>query len=105
MSTEIVEAVVDQEAANLALMLDQEIDKRVAHALCRLLDPSNLTGGYAVVSAGFDSFNSHSVKTALAAVISKAVVNNGTLVNELMTDGGLMHTVRTKIAEHLNKRM
>ena len=82
----------DQETATLALMMDREVDKRVMVALSRALHPSNRWEVQAIETA----YNSNNL-----AEIQRIV--QGMLINAVMTDGSLMHQIRSKLAEQLNK--
>jgi hypothetical protein len=82
----------DQETATLALMMDREVDKRVMLALSRALNPSN-------------NWEVREIETAYStnnpAEIQRIV--QSMLINALMSDGSLMHQIRSKLAEQLNK--
>ena len=83
--------VPDLETANLALMLDREIDKRVMIALSRALTPNNWE-----VREIEDAYTRNN-----RADIQRIV--RGMLVTAIMSDGSLMHNIRSKLAESLNK--
>jgi len=82
----------DLETANLALLMDREIDKRVMIALSRALTP-----------------NSHWEVREIEEVYTRnnpaeiQRIVRGMLVTAIMSDGSLMHQIRSKIAESLNR--
>ena len=82
----------DQETATLALMMDREIDKRVMVAMSRALTPTSFWEVQAIETA----YNSNNL-----AEIQRLV--RGMLINAVMSDGSLMHQIRSKLAESLNK--
>lgn len=82
----------DQETATLALMMDREVDKRVMVAFSRALNPTNDWQAREIE----DAYNrSH------PADVQRIVQHM--LINALMADGSLMHQIRSKLAEQLNK--
>lgn len=86
------EIVPGQDAATLALMMDREIDKRVMIALSRALNPGN-TWEVREIERAYDNPYASDVRN---------VVRN-MLINAIMSDGSLMHQIKGKLAEHLNK--
>lgn len=86
----------DQETATLALMMDREVDKRVLVALYRALDPYAIGGtnaGVQELQRKFDAGDHHGVKNMMISLF----------VTVLMSDGSLMHQIRSKLSEHLQK--
>ncbi len=82
----------DHETATLALMMDREIDKRVMVALSRALNPHN----------NWEVREIEDAYTKNDPAMVQRIVRN-MLVNALMSDGSLMHQIRSKLAEQLNK--
>lgn len=89
----------DQEAAQLALLMEREIDKRVALAVFRLLDISGTTpmgnSNIKTLEYAIDCGNMIGARNMMVNLIVQTVIQDGSLMNE----------VRRKIAEHLNKPM
>ena len=87
----------DQDTATLALMMEREVDKRVALALMRMLDPTSnefmLDMNMKMAEQTMDAGTREDVQRMMA----------GLLVNVLLNDGSLMHNIRSKLAESLNK--
>lgn len=82
----------DQETATLALLMTREVDMRVMVALSRALDPSN----------HWQVREIESVYTKNdPAEIQRMVCNM--LINAVMLDGSLMHQIRSKIGEQLQR--
>ncbi len=83
---------VTQDAATLNLMMHIEVDKRVMVALSRALNPHN-------------NWEVREIEDAYTkndpAMVQRIV--RSMLVNALMSDGSLMHQIRSKLAEQLNK--
>lgn len=86
------EIVPGQDTATLALMMDREIDKRVMIALSRALNPGNTWEVREIERAYENPYTSD----------TQNVVRN-MLINAIMSDGSLMHLIRSKLAEQLNK--
>lgn len=84
--------VPDHDTATLALMMDREVDKRVMVALSRAIKPGNQWEVREIENA-YTSMN--------PADIQRVVLNM--LINALMSDGSLMHQIRNKLAEQLNR--
>jgi hypothetical protein len=82
----------DHETATLALMMDREVDKRVMVALSRALNPHN----------NWEVREIEDAYTKNDPAMVQRIVRN-MLVNALMSDGSLMHQIRSKLAEQLNK--
>lgn len=82
----------DQETATLALMMNREVDKRVMLAVHRGLFPSNGWREKEIEHA-YDSQNYGDIQMLV----------QGMLVEAIMSDGSLMHQIRNKIAESLNR--
>jgi hypothetical protein len=82
----------DQETATLALMMNREVDKRVVLAVHRGLFPSN---GWREkeIERAYDTQN--------YAEIQKLV--QGMFVEAILSDGSLMHQIRSKIGEHMQR--
>lgn len=86
----------DQENATLNLMMHREVDKRVLVAVYRALDPypiGGTSGGVHELERKFDSGDHMGVKSMMIALF----------VQVLMTDGSMMHQIRSKLSEHLNR--
>ena len=88
----------DQDTANLALMMEREIDKRVVMALMRMLDPTSnqymLDMNMKMAEQTMDAGKREDIQRMVA----------GLIVNVLLRDGSLMHNVRSKLAESLGQR-
>jgi hypothetical protein len=84
--------VPDLETANLALLMDREIDKRVMIALSRALTPNS----------NWEVREIEEVYTRNNPADIQRIVR-GMLVTAIMSDGSLMHQIRSKIAESLNR--
>ena len=88
----------DQDTANLALMMEREIDKRVVMALMRMLDPTSnqymLDMNMKMAEQTMDAGEREDIQRMVA----------GLIVNVLLRDGSLMHNVRSKLAESLGQR-
>ena len=82
----------DQETATLALMMDREVDKRVMLALSRALNPSN-NWEVREIEEAYTRNNPADIQRIVRSM----------LINALMSDGSLMHQIRNKIAESLNR--
>ena len=82
----------DQETATLALLMHREVDMRVMVALSRALNPSNEWEVRDIESA----YNRNH-----PADIQRMVCNM--LINAVMSDGSLMHQIRSKIGEQLQR--
>ena len=86
----------DQETATLALMMEREVDKRVLVALYRALDPYAIGGtnaGVQELQRKFDAGDHQGVKNMMLNLF----------ITVLMSDGSLMHQIRSKLSEHLQK--
>lgn len=92
------EIAPDQDAATLALMMEREIDKRVMLALMRMLDPTSnqfmLDTNLRMAEDRMNAGDRAQIQQMMA----------GLLVNVLLNDGSLMHNIRSKLAESLNRR-
>lgn len=89
----------DQETAQIALLMEREIDKRVALAVFRLLDISGTSPmGISNIKVLENAFDRGDMSSARNIMVSM-------LVQTMMLDGSLMNEVRRKIAEHLHKSM
>ena len=82
----------DQETATLALMMNREVDKRVMVAFSRAIHPNNNWQ----VREIEDAYTKNN-----PADIQRIVQHM--LINALLADGSLMHQIRSKLAEQLNK--
>ena len=82
----------DQETATLALLMTREVDMRVMVALSRALDPSN----------DWQVREIESVYTKNNPAEIQRMVRN-MLINAVMSDGSLMHQIRSKIGEQLQR--
>jgi len=86
----------DQETARVALLMDQEVDKRVLVALYRALNPYAIGGTNGAIhelERKFDSGDRQGIKNMMISLF----------VTVVMTDGSMMHQIRSKLAEQLNK--
>lgn len=86
----------DQETARVALLMDQEVDKRVLVALYRALDPYAIGGTNGAIhelERKFDSGDRQGIKNMMISLF----------VTVVMADGSLMHQIRSKLGEHLQK--
>ena len=86
------EIVPGQDTATLALMMEREVDKRVMLALSRALHPLN-TWEAQEIERAYESGDQRNIQ---------GVVKN-MLIDAIMSDGSLMHQIRSKLAEQLNK--
>ena len=86
------EIVPGQDTATLALMMEREVDKRVMLALSRALHPLN-TWEAQEIKRAYESGDQRNIQ---------GVVKN-MLIDAIMSDGSLMHQIRSKLAEQLNK--
>jgi hypothetical protein len=88
---------ITQDTATLALMMEREVDKRVVLALMRMLDPTSnefmLNANLKIAEQTMDEGNRARTQQMVA----------GLLVNVLLNDGSLMHNIRSKLAEQLNR--
>lgn len=82
----------DHDTATLALMMDREIDKRVMVALSRALTPYN-TWEVEEIERVYNGNNMGDIQRIV----------RGMLITAVMSDGSLMHQIRSKLAEQLNK--
>ena len=82
----------DQETATLALMMDREVDKRVMVALSRAIHPHN-NWQVREIEDAYTRNNPADIERIVRSM----------LITTLMSDGSLMHQIRSKIAESLNR--
>ena len=82
----------DHDTATLALMMDREIDKRVMVALSRALTPYN-TWEVQEIERVYSGNNVGDIQRVV----------RGMLITAVLSDGSLMHQIRSKLAEQLNK--
>ena len=82
----------DQETATLALLMHREVDMRVMVALSRAINPSNQWEQNELEKA-YTSNNPADVQRIVQSM----------LVNAILSDGSLMHTIRSKIGESLQR--
>jgi hypothetical protein len=82
----------DQETATIALMMSREVDKRVMIALSRALNPSN-RWEVEELECVYDTNNQERLREVAQSM----------LINAIMSDGSLMHQIRNKLAEQLNR--
>ena len=82
----------DQETATLALLMTREVDMRVMVALSRALDPSN----------DWQVCEIENVYTKNNPAEIQRMVRN-MLINAVMSDGSLMHQIRSKIGDQLQR--
>lgn len=86
------EIVPGQDTATLALMMDREIDKRVMLALSRALTPYN-NWEVREIERAYDTNNAGDLQRII----------RGMFITAVMSDGSLMHQIRSKLAEHMSK--
>jgi hypothetical protein len=84
---------ITQDTAALALMMNREVDKRVMLALHRALDPVANTWRAREIERAYDSNNMADIQQVVRSMLIEAV----------LSDGSLMHQIRNKIAESLNR--
>lgn len=84
---------VTQDAATLNLLMHLEVDKRVILALNRALSGVSNHWRDAEIARAYDTNNQ--------AEIQRIV--RGMLIEFLMSDGSLMHQIRSKIGEQLQR--
>ena len=82
----------DQETATLALMMNREVDKRVMVAFSRAIHPNN-NWQVREIEDAYTKNNPADIQRIVQYM----------LINALMADGSLMHQIRSKLAEQLNK--
>lgn len=82
----------DHDTATLALMMDREIDKRIMVALSRALTPYN-NWEVQEIERVYSNNNTADIQRVV----------RGMLITAVMSDGSLMHQIRSKLAEQLNK--
>lgn len=82
----------DQETATLALMMDREVDKRVMIALSRALNPSN-NWEVREIEDAYTRNNPADIQRIVRSM----------MITAIMSDGSLMHQIRSKLAESLNR--
>lgn len=83
----------DQDTAALALMMEREIDKRVAMALMRMLDPTENEHTRDINLAMAEHTMDMGDRTKVQQMVA------GLIVNVLLADGSLMHTIRGRLME------
>ena len=83
---------VTQDAATLNLLMHREVDKRVIIALHRALFPSNNWRDKENEQA-YDMNNQDKIRSLTMAMLIEAI----------MADGSLMHQIRSKIGESLQR--
>lgn len=83
---------VTQDAATLNLLMHREVDKRVIIALHRALFPSNNWRDKEIEQA-YDMNNQDKIRSLTMAMLIEAI----------MADGSLMHQIRSKIGESLQR--
>ena len=83
---------VTQDTATLALMMNREVDKRVMLALSRAIEPTNHWREQEIERA-YENMNPGAVQSIV----------RGMLIDFILSDGSLMHTIRGKLAEQLNR--
>jgi hypothetical protein len=84
---------VTQDAATLNLMMHIEVDKRIALALHRMLTPAVGHWREAEIASAYDAQNLGQIQSLMRSLLIEAI----------MSDGSLMHQIRSKLAEQLNK--
>lgn len=82
----------DLETANLALLMDREIDKRVMIALSRALSP-NSNWEVREIEEAYTRNNLADIQR----------IARGMFVTAILSDGSLMHNIRSKLAESLQR--
>ena len=84
---------ITQDTATLALMMEREVDKRVAIALNRMLSGVSNSWREEEIERAYNSMNPGQIQNVMRALFIETV----------MSDGSLMHQIRSKLAEQLNK--
>jgi hypothetical protein len=84
---------VTQDAATLNLMMHREVDKRVILALNRALSGVSNHWRDAEIEKAYDQHNQAEIQRLVRSM----------LIDSLMADGSLMHQIRSKIGESLQR--
>lgn len=84
---------VTQDTATLNLMMNREVDKRVILALHRALFPTSTPWRESDLEMAYDANDQMKIKTLVV----------GFLIEAIMFDGSLMHQIRSKIGEQLQR--
>jgi hypothetical protein len=84
---------ITQDTATLNLMMHREVDKRVMLALHRALDPVANTWRAREIERAYDSDNMADIQKVVRSMLIEAI----------MSDGSLMHQIRSKIGESLQR--
>lgn len=83
---------VTQDVATLNLLMHREVDKRVMLAIHKALFPTNNWRG-AEFERAYDTENREQIQRLVVAMFIEAI----------MSDGSLMHQIRSKIGESLQR--
>jgi hypothetical protein len=83
---------ITQDTATLALIMEREVDKRVMVALSRALNPTDPRQVHEIERA-YAGMNPGQIQNVVASM----------LINAVLADGSLMHNIRSKLAEQLNR--
>jgi hypothetical protein len=84
---------VTQDHATLNLMMHIEVDKRIALALHRMLTPTAGHWREKEIEQAYDAQNLGQIQSLMRSLLIEAI----------MSDGSLMHTIRSKIGESLQR--
>lgn len=84
---------ITQDTAALALMMNREVDKRVMLALHRALFPVSTPWREEEIEKAYDTGNQSKIRDLAV----------GFLIEAVMFDGSLMHQIRSKIGEHMQR--
>ena len=83
---------ITQDTATLNLLMNREVDKRVALALHRALIPTTGHWREQELEKAYDTNNQQAILNLM----------RGLIVETVLSDGALMNTIRRKLAEQLN---
>mgnify|MGYP003336463615 CR=1 FL=1 len=84
---------VTQDAATLNLLMHLEVDKRVILALHRALFPTGNGWREKEIEVAYDTNNNAVIRNLVMSILIEAI----------MLDGSLMHQIRSKIGEQLQR--
>ena len=84
---------ITQDTATLNLMMNREVDKRVMVALHRALFPTATPWREGEIERAYDTNDQAKIRDLVS----------GFLIEAIMFDGSLMHQIRSKIGESLQR--
>jgi hypothetical protein len=84
---------ITQDTATLNLLMHIEVDKRIALAMHRMLTPATGHWREAEIERAYDSQNLEQIQGLMRSLLIEAI----------LSDGSLMHTIRAKIGESLQR--